>query len=116
MKKAPEARSKRSPGDKTLAKPSRLALLPLLRDFPAAARLLRDKEAPLWPKVLVVLAVVYVVWPADLVPDVVPVLSWVDDMGVVLVLRLLLHREIARYREPKPEPRTMGIDPDAISA
>ena len=68
---------------------------------------------------LVVLAVAYVVWPLDLIPDVVPVLSWIDDMGVVLALRLVLSRELERYREGKPvkaDPRTIGVDPSTISA
>lgn len=74
--------------------------MPFLRDAPAAYRLLRAEDAPLWSKALIVVSVLYVVWPLDLVPDAVPILSWIDDMGVVLLIRLLLTRELERYREP----------------
>lgn len=41
----------------------------------------RDSGVPL--KVLAILAVLYVVMPADLVPDVVPFAGWLDDVGVL---------------------------------
>jgi uncharacterized membrane protein YkvA (DUF1232 family) len=100
VNKTPEARPLPRPSGNKLPKPRVFALLPFIRDFPAAWRLVRDRQAPIWSKALVVLSVLYVVWPLDLVPDVVPILSWVDDVGVVLVLRILLHREIEKYREP----------------
>jgi len=31
---------------------------------------------------LALLALVYVVWPFDLVPDVIPVLGWLDDLVI----------------------------------
>jgi uncharacterized membrane protein YkvA (DUF1232 family) len=100
VKKSPEARPLPRSDGKKLSGPRLFALLPFLRDFPAAFRLLRHRGAPLWSKALVVLAVLYVVWPLDLIPDVAPVLTWVDDMGVVLVLRMLLSRQLEKYREP----------------
>jgi len=29
-----------------------------------------------------VLALVYLVWPVDLVPDFAPVIGWLDDLGI----------------------------------
>lgn len=51
--------------------------------------MLRDPRAPGAAKLTALLAVLYVLSPVDLVPDVVPLLGWLDD-GVVAVLLLRL--------------------------
>jgi len=35
--------------------------------------------------VIPVLALLYIIWPADLVPDVVPVIGWIDDLVAFLI-------------------------------
>ena len=50
---------------------------------------------------IVILALVYIVFPFDLIPDYIPVLGWIDD-GVVLYLTLKrLVRETQRYNRFK---------------
>ena len=51
--------------------------------------MLRDPRAPKSAKVTAVLALLYVLSPIDLVSDFIPVLGWLDD-GVVAVLLLQL--------------------------
>lgn len=51
--------------------------------------MLRDPRAPASAKLVAVLAVLYVVSPVDLVSDLIPILGWIDD-GVVAVLLLKL--------------------------
>lgn len=51
--------------------------------------MLRDPRTPGAAKLTALLAVLYVLSPIDLVPDVVPLLGWFDD-GVVAVLLLRL--------------------------
>jgi uncharacterized membrane protein YkvA (DUF1232 family) len=54
-------------------------------------RLLRDPRVPLGRKLLVVLAIGYLVMPLDLIPDFIPVIGQLDDAVVVgLVLRSVL--------------------------
>lgn len=55
-------------------------------------RLFRDGRVPVWPKLLLVAALVYALSPADLVPDfLAPLLGQIDDLMVVLVaLRLFI--------------------------
>ena len=48
-------------------------------------RLLREPSVPILLKGLPVLAVLYVVSPIDLIPDFLPVLGELDDLGVILV-------------------------------
>jgi uncharacterized membrane protein YkvA (DUF1232 family) len=50
-------------------------------------RLLKDRRVPLWPKLLLLLLLAYIVAPADLLPDLLLGLGQVDDL-VVLFLGL----------------------------
>jgi uncharacterized membrane protein YkvA (DUF1232 family) len=47
--------------------------------------MLRNPAAPGVAKLVALLAAVYIISPVDLVPDVVPILGWLDD-GVVSIL------------------------------
>ena len=49
-----------------------------------AVRLLREPRVPLLAKVVPVLAVVYLVSPLDAIPDLIPVLGQLDDLGFVV--------------------------------
>jgi len=51
--------------------------------------MLRDPRTPRSAKLTALLAVLYVLSPVDLIPDVVPLLGWLDD-GVVAMLLLRL--------------------------
>ncbi len=47
---------------------------------------------------LVVAALVYVVWPLDLIPDVIPVLGLADDAGLLFIVARKLQDELNRFR------------------
>jgi uncharacterized membrane protein YkvA (DUF1232 family) len=49
------------------------------------ARLLSDKRVPVYLKPLPFAGLLYLVWPADLLPDLVPILGQVDDLGVLIL-------------------------------
>jgi uncharacterized membrane protein YkvA (DUF1232 family) len=61
----------------------------LRNDLALGWAMLRDPRTPAAAKLTLVLAMLYVLSPVDLVPDVIPVLGWLDD-GVVAVLLLKL--------------------------
>ena len=48
-------------------------------------RLLCEPAVPMFTKALPVLAVLYVISPLDFVPDFIPILGQLDDLGVVLL-------------------------------
>ena len=50
-----------------------------------AWRLMREPRVPLVAKALPVLAALYVVSPLDFIPDVLPVLGQVDDLGILIL-------------------------------
>ena len=60
-----------------------------MKSIRALFRFFRDREASLLGKLFVLAAVFYVVWPADLIPDV-PVIGWLDDMGVMAIASFYL--------------------------
>lgn len=45
------------------------------------ARTLMSKKTPLWGKVLAGLAVAYTLSPIDVIPDVLPIVGWMDDVA-----------------------------------
>lgn len=47
-------------------------------------RLLRDRRVSVLPKALLMLTLLYVVWPFDVIPDFAPVIGEMDDLGIVL--------------------------------
>ena len=47
-------------------------------------RLFRDRRESELAKALLVLTIAYVVWPFDVIPDVLPFIGEVDDLAVVL--------------------------------
>jgi len=54
-------------------------------------RLIRDRRVPLAGKVVFFLALAYVIWPIDFLPEImVPVIGYVDDLAILLAgLRFL---------------------------
>lgn len=65
--------------------------------------MLRDKSFPLsWPARSIILgALVYFLLPTDAMPDVIPVVGFVDDGVVISAVIRQLSREIERYKEHK---------------
>ena len=78
-------------------------LLTLLAHVRLAIRLLREPGVPVWSKLVPVLAALYLAWPLDIVPDFLPVLGQLDDLGIVLMalegfLRLCPPAAVAFHR------------------
>lgn len=43
----------------------------------------KDPRTPLWAKSAIFAALGYFIWPVDAVPDVIPVVGYSDDLGVL---------------------------------
>jgi uncharacterized membrane protein YkvA (DUF1232 family) len=56
----------------------------LIHEFHLVRRLMIDRRIPLWKKAIPVLALVYVISPLDLIPDVLIGLGQLDDLGILL--------------------------------
>lgn len=62
-------------------------------------RFLRDPAAPRLPKIMAVLAVLYVVMPFDLSSDLIPVLGWLDDLGLSGIALGYIATKAAKYED-----------------
>lgn len=60
-------------------------------------RYFRDEKVPGWRKFVVVGAVAYVLLPIDLIPDLVPVLGWLDDLGAIGAALTFFARDISNH-------------------
>jgi uncharacterized membrane protein YkvA (DUF1232 family) len=75
---------------------------PAIGWFRGVALYYRDPSASVLGKLVMLFALVYVVLPVDLIPDV-PIIGWLDDLGVMGLATLWLTRVAARYRAlPNP--------------
>lgn len=70
---------------------------PRLGWFAALARYYKDPSASILGKLVALLAVIYVIVPVDLIPDV-PIVGWLDDIGVMGLATAWLARVVGRYR------------------
>lgn len=88
-----------------------------------AVRLLREPSVPLILKAVPLVAALYIVWPIDALPDLLPVLGQVDDLGLTpIALQLFIrwcpadavafHRNAISARAPysRMTPRGQVID------
>lgn len=63
-----------------------------IRDVLAMLYGLRDPQTPLLAKAVAVLPVFYLLMPADLIPDVIPILGWLDDVAALPAAAYLSQR------------------------
>ncbi len=75
---------------------------------------LRSPAVARWKKLLGLAAVAYVALPLDVVPDVVPVLGWLDDLGVVAATLAFLSREVKRHAARLP-PAEVVLEGEALA-
>lgn len=62
-------------------------------------RYLLDRSVPLTRKLLLLLGVLYIIIPFDITPDFIPLLGWLDDIGVGTFLWYYLRNELISYRQ-----------------
>lgn len=78
-------------------------------------RYIRDPAVATWRKASGLFAVAYVISPVDLIPDIIPVIGWLDDAGVVAALAMFMVREVRKHSEKvdRPPPTQLERDPGA---
>jgi uncharacterized membrane protein YkvA (DUF1232 family) len=62
--------------------------------------LMRNPKVSRFPKFLVVGAILYVVWPWDAVPDIAPLVGWIDDIMFFIGAVSLLFNAAPKNGEP----------------
>jgi uncharacterized membrane protein YkvA (DUF1232 family) len=71
-------------------------------------RSLFDKRTPANAKILPFASLLYLLFPLDIIPDVIPFLGQMDDLTVIIVLCILAYRAIPK--EVKRDIRENVID------
>ena len=63
-------------------------------------RLMLDRRVSIWSKLIIPGGIVYMVSPIDVLPDIIPIMGWIDDIlaiGVAVALFLLsIPRDVLR--------------------
>lgn len=72
-----------------------------------------DPAVATWRKLMGGVAALYAVWPFDAIPDVIPILGWLDDLGVAGLVAWYMVRQINKHAEaraslPPPPPPLSG--------
>ncbi len=72
--------------------------------IPTIYLVLKDKETPVFPKILAFLTVAYALSPIDLIPDFIPVLGYLDDvillpLFIALTIKHIPHNVYLRNQE-----------------
>ena len=74
-------------------------------------RYLRDGRIPLWKKLVGLMAVVYFLSPVDAIPDFIPIVGWLDDLGVLSAAAFWMVRQVKQDRpEPPPDGQPRALD------
>lgn len=68
----------------------------------------RDESVSIGHKLLGAFALLYVISPVDLIPDAIPVIGWLDDIGVVALVVGFYLRQIAKHHERQ---KAQGMTP-----
>lgn len=108
------------PDDPAAPKPAAPALTPrkatlatMLASPKGLWRFLRDPEAPRGSKILAVLTLLYVVSPIDAIPEmIVPLLGWLDDVGLTAAALAYIAAQAARYANEHPSIAVRPAKPD----
>lgn len=79
----------------------------LMRDTRLFLRMLADQRTPVAARLLAGFAVLYVIFPLDLIPDYVPVYGLIDDIivvaiAIVAIWRLIPAAVMEQFRPPPP--------------
>ena len=79
----------------------------LIEDFRLLFSLIKDyyngvyREISIRSIIVFLFAIAYILFPADILPDVIPVIGQIDDAAVLLICLYLLEKDLYRYKEWK---------------
>jgi uncharacterized membrane protein YkvA (DUF1232 family) len=77
--------------------------------------LMRNPKVSKFPKILVVGAILYVLMPFDIIPDMAPVVGWIDDLLFLLGALSLLLGSAPKERPATPLGPIIDVTPEPRS-
>lgn len=76
-----------------------LRLLQFRRWLSKGLSYFRDPHVALWKKGVAAFAILYLFSPIDAIPDFIPVIGWLDDLGVLAIASTWLMRQIEHHSQ-----------------
>jgi uncharacterized membrane protein YkvA (DUF1232 family) len=73
----------------------------LLRKAMTAFKYLFDPSIPLSKKAWILASLLYLISPLDLMPDPMPGIGFIDDIGIVLLVILMMSNRLKKYERDK---------------
>jgi uncharacterized membrane protein YkvA (DUF1232 family) len=70
------------------------------RDILALVNYMRDPAVSWQRKAIVVAGLIYFISPIDAIPDFIPFIGYLDDLGVIMALLKFLGHELVPYYDP----------------
>lgn len=92
----------------------RPSVLAVLRHPLGLIRFLRHPATGWTPRIAALLTLLYVVSPVDAITDVLPVIGWLDDLGVVTLILGWLASQAAEHSERMEEAQTVQAPPAQV--
>ena len=77
----------------------------LFRRLRAIIPMMKDKSVAWWKKAIIIAAVIYLVLPADLIPPIIPVFGFLDDVLIWAAILYFMGSELDKYM---PQRNTSG--------
>ena len=74
-----------------------------IKRIKAIPKFLKDKRVSLWKKLLIALGLVYLLLPFDIIPPIIPVFGFLDDVVLWLFILYYLRDQLDRYDVPHSE-------------
>ena len=71
------------------------------KDILALVKYMRDPLVSWHRKAIVVAGLVYFITPIDTIPDIIPLIGYLDDLGVITAVLKFLGHELVPYYDPE---------------
>ncbi|HOP51052.1 MAG TPA: YkvA family protein [Ignavibacteriales bacterium] len=71
--------------------------LRIIKDIKALYNYMKSDKIPIGKKFIVIAALIYFITPIDTIPDVIPIVGFLDDIGIISALVKYLGQELKEF-------------------
>ncbi|MGB9663600.1 MAG: YkvA family protein [Ignavibacteria bacterium] len=85
-----------------------------IEDIIALYNYLKDDSVKWYRKLIVISALLYFISPIDSIPDLAPLVGYLDDLGVIAATIKYIGSEIQPYYRSKPSPKKEKVEEEDL--
>ncbi|TSC59075.1 MAG: hypothetical protein Greene041619_97 [Candidatus Peregrinibacteria bacterium Greene0416_19] len=74
-------------------------------------KLVRDPRTPAFAKILPWLSILYILWPIDIIPDILPLLGQIDDVMIILLLIYIAIQMVPKGVRDQADKNIIDVEP-----